>query len=66
MQGMDNIYAWFVSLHDSDHDGVVSIFVALHYAAQFFSYQECHITWHNFSPTRSVTLRGTIFPLPEV
>ena len=46
-------YFDFVSLHHSDHDGVVRIFVAhsevvkrylhyLHYAAQFFLYQECN------------------------
>ena len=57
-------YFDFVSVHHSDHDGVVRIFVGhsevvkryLHYyAAQFFLYQECKIT-----------LRGTIFPLPGV
>ena len=60
-------YFDFMSLHDSDHDGVVRIctpFLALKrylhylhyiiYAAQFFLYQECNI------------LRGTIFPLPGV
>ena len=52
-------YFDFVSLHHSDHDGVVRIFVGhsevvklllfvyldwnrLHYAAQFFPYQECN------------------------
>jgi len=54
-------------MHDGDHDGLVRIFAGfscelgglinyLHYAAQFFLYQECNITRHNFSPTRSVTL----------
>ena len=28
------------------------LFNYLHYAAQFFPYQECNITRHNFSPTR--------------
>ena len=44
-------YFDFVSLHHSDHDGVVRIFVGhsevvkrlLHYAAQFFPYQECNV-----------------------
>ena len=66
------------SLNDSDHDGVGRFFVGhsqgsvrliiylftLHYAAQFFPYQECninYITRHFISYTRSVTLRGTIF-----
>ena len=48
-------YFDFVSLHHSDHDGVVRIFVShseivkrfndyiiLYYAAQFFLYQECN------------------------
>ena len=54
-----------MSLHHSDHDGVVRIFVGhleivkrlldyLHYAAQFSLYQECNITRHNFLYTRSV------------
>ena len=61
-------YFDFVSLHHSDHDGVVRIYVGhseivkrlliiyIIYAAQFFLYQECnnYITRHNFSPTRSV------------
>ena len=50
-------YFDFVSLHHSDHDGVVRIFVGhsevvkrlliiyLHYAAQFFPYQECNICY---------------------
>ena len=60
------------SLNDSDHDGVgrffvghsqgsVRLFIYLHYAAQFFLYQECNITRHNFSYTRSVT-RGNRTP----
>jgi len=50
-------YYMFVSLHDSDHEGVVRIFVALScelwgylftlitldYTAQFFPYQECNV-----------------------
>ena len=61
-------YFDFVSLHHSDHDGVVRIFVGhseivkrllinyIIYAAQFFLYQECnnYITRHNFLYTRSV------------
>ena len=40
-------YCVVMSLHDSDHGGVVRIFVGhskleLHYAAQFFPYQECN------------------------
>ena len=49
-------YFNFVSLHHSNHDGVVRIFVGhsevvkrllfkLHYAAQFFPYQECNIIY---------------------
>jgi len=38
-------------------------YITLYYAAQFFPYPEFQ---HNLSPTRSVTLRGTIFPLPRV
>ena len=51
------------SLHDSDHEGVVRIFVALscelwglfnyitlHYAAQFLPYEECNIYAAQFSP----------------
>ena len=62
-------YFDFVSLHHSDHDGVVRIsvrhseivkrfndYIILYYAAQFFPYQECnYITRHNFLYTRSVT-----------
>ena len=66
-----------MSLHDSDHEGIVRFFVALscelggffilyyiilYYAEQFFPYQECnrlhYITRHNFSPTRSVTIKN--------
>ena len=69
-------YFDFVSLHHSDHDGVVRIFVGhsevvkrllyyiiLHYAAQFFLYQECNITRHNFLYTRSVTTVVLLFHL---
>ena len=53
------------TVHDSDHEGVVRIFVGhsyhsnelfiLHYAALYFLYQECNLfTRHNFSYTRSV------------
>ena len=62
-------------MHDSDHEGVVRIFVRhsyhsnelftliiLYYAAQFFLYQECNITRHNFSYTRSVTIQVCTSP----
>ena len=54
-------------MHDSDHEGVVRIFVAhscelggffiyIALRGTIFPFQECNITRHNFSPTRSVTL----------
>ena len=59
------------TVHDSDHEGVVRIFVGhsyhsnelFNYAALYFLYQECniYITRHNFSYTRSVT-RGNRTP----
>ena len=66
-------YFDFVSLHHSDHDGVVRIsvrhseivkrfndYIILYYIILYY------ITRHNFSYTRSVILRGTIFPIPGV
>jgi len=46
----------FVSLHDSDHESVVRILVAL--SCELWSFIHIildYITRHNFSPTRSVT-----------
>ena len=43
-------YFDFVSLHDSDHGGVVRIFVGHSEVVEHLLY---YITWHNFSPTRS-------------
>ena len=73
-------YYVVVSLHHSDHGGVVRIFVGRSevvkrllitlftlFTRHFISYTRSVIfTRHNFSYTRSVTLRGTIFPLPGV
>ena len=74
-------YFDFVSLHHSEHDGVVRIsvrhseivkrfndYIILYYITRHnFSYTRSVITRHNFSYTRSViTLRGTIFPIPGV
>ena len=55
-------YYTFVSLHDSDHEGVVNVrspflqavrlftlISTLHYAAQFFPYQECKYPFILFS-----------------
>jgi len=61
-------YYMSVSLHDSDHQGVVRIFVALscelwgylfsliRLRGTIFPYQESNIMRHNFSFTRSVTV----------
>ena len=62
-------YFDFVSLHDSDHDGVVRISVRHSEIVKrlliiYISLD--YITRHNFSYSRSVTLRGTIFPIPGV
>ena len=50
-------YFAFVSLHDSDHDGVVRIFVGhsegskrLRYRAQFSPYQECKYLRQSIRP----------------
>ena len=48
---------YFVSLHDSDHDGVARIFVALS--------ANCEVIYL-FTLIALITLRGTIFPLPGV
>ena len=63
-------YFDFVSLHHSDHDGVVRIFVGhseivkrllhyLHYITRhnFLYTRSVIFTRHNFSPTRSVKIR---------
>ena len=61
-------YFDFVSLHDSDHDGVVRIFVGHSEVVERLLFRLYYITRHNFLYTRSVkiTLRGTIFPIPGV
>ena len=48
-------YFDFVSLHHSDHDGVVRIFVAhSEVVKRYLHYLIIYITRHNFSYTRSV------------
>ena len=65
-------YFDFVSLHHSDHDGVVRIFVGHSEIVKRLLiirlFRIHYITRHNFLYTRSVkiTLRGTIFPIPGV
>ena len=61
------------TVHDSDHEGVVRIFVRHSYHSNKLFYNIIldwiilyYITQHNFPPTRSVTLRGTIFSIPGV
>ena len=56
-------YFDFVSLHHSDHDGVVRIFVGRSEIVKRLLITL--FTRHNFSYTRSViTLRSTIFSIP--
>ena len=47
-------YFDFVSLHHSDHDGVVRIFVGRSEVVKRLLHYLHYITRHNFSPTRSV------------
>ena len=47
-------YFDFVSLHDSDHDGVVRIIVGHSEVVERLLFRLYYITRHNFSPTRSV------------
>ena len=54
-------YFDFVSLHDSDHDGVVRIFVGHSEVVERLLFRLYYITRHNFSYTRSVT-RGNRTP----